>query len=111
MYSEGEARGLTGCRKESKMKRNTVFANITNFKEINAFTSVTRNVTKAQFKAVYGAFRTLCRTRQTFDFTAQEAAEDQLLNLKAKFGNTPYNYAIRAADLARSYLAGLSGAD
>lgn len=67
-------------------------------KTITAQNSVTRNVTKEQFKAVFGALRTLCRTRETFDFDAQERAEDALIEIKSKIGK-PYHFAIRAASL------------
>jgi len=67
-------------------------------KNITAHNSVTRNVTKEQFKAVFGALRTLCRTRETFDFDAQERAEDALIEIKSKIGK-PYHFAIRAASL------------
>jgi hypothetical protein len=66
---------------------------------ITAQNSVTRNVTKEQFKAVYGALRTLCRTRKTFDFNAQASAEDSLIEIKDQIGK-PYHFAIRAASLA-----------
>ena len=67
-------------------------------KNITAQNSVTRNVTREQFKEVYGALRTLCRTRATFDFDAQERAEDALIEIKSKIGK-PYHFAIRAASL------------
>lgn len=67
-------------------------------KTITAQNSVTRNVTKGQFRAVYGALRTLCRTRESFDFNAQERAEDALIEIKAQIGK-PYHFAIRAASI------------